>query len=145
MICPLAKECMSPQKLVEVRKALPQSHCRGWGPANTLTLDFRSSELGGKFRLLSATRQVELCYSHLRRLMQLMRRSLHLDRHEHANCPHLFRGCRGGRQGWAGLPGVQPAWEPGDSGPRPEQRAIPSLITVSTPPQLSHQGRKNAH
>lgn len=49
---------MSPQKLVEVRKALPQNHCRGWGPANTLTLDFQSSELGGKFRLLSATRLV---------------------------------------------------------------------------------------
>lgn len=127
MICPQAKEHRSPQKLAEVRKDLPQSPWRGRGPADTLILDFHSSELGEKLRLLSPpTQLVKLRYSRLRRLMRVMRLSHHLDRRKQADCPHLFRGRRRGQQGWAGFPAVQPAWEPGGPGPRPEQRAIPT-------------------
>ena len=98
MLCPQAKEHRSPQKLAEVRKDLPQSQWRGWGPANTLILDFRSSELGEKFWLFSPpTRLVKLRYSHLGRPMQVMRRPHHLDRRKQADrlSPPLQRPQRG--------------------------------------------------
>lgn len=79
----------------------------------------------------------------------------HPDRVKQAHCPHLFRSRRGGWQGWARLPRVQPAWEPGGPGPRPEQQGDSnSLIAVSKAPHghscpmdggRMHSRPKNVH
>lgn len=126
----------------------PQSQWRGWGPADTLILDFRSSELGEKFWVSSPpTRLVKLRYSRLRRPMQVMRRPHHLDRRKQAD--RLSSPLQRPQRGMAGLgrlprraASVGTRWPGAQARPAGNSN---SLTTVSTPPQLSLRGRKHVH